>query len=67
MNIAKQCREQRNIADKIFMDFKYTKPGSQEQLNALQAFHLLIGSWADSCIRSDKKTSLGEIAFEHSI
>ena len=49
------------------MDFKYTKPGSQEQFNALQAFHLLIGAWADSCIRSDEKTSLGEIAFERSI
>ncbi len=67
MNIAKQCRKQRNIADKIFMDFKYTKPGSQEQINALQTFHLLIGVWADSCIRSDEKTSLGEIAFERSI
>ena len=67
MNIAKQCREQRNIADKIFMDFKYTTPGSQEQLNALQAFHLLIGAWADSCIRSNKRTNLGEIAFERSI
>ena len=67
MNIAKQCREQRNIADKIFMDFKYTTPGSQEQLNALQAFHLLIGAWADSGIRSDDRTNLGEIAFERSI
>ena len=67
MNIAKQCREQRNIADKIFMDFKYTKPGSQEQVDALLSFHFLIGAWADSCIRSDEKTSLGEIAFERSI
>ena len=63
MNIAKQCRKQRNIADKIFMDFKYTKPGSQEQINALQAFHLLIGAWADSCIVSDEKTIFGRDSF----
>ena len=66
-SIENLCKCQQNIADRIFMDFKYTKPGSQEQFNALQAFHLLIGAWADSCIRSDEKTSLGEIAFERSI
>ena len=63
MNIAKQCREQRNIADKIFMDFKYTKPGSQEQFNALRAFHFLIAAWADSFIRAEERISLKEIAF----
>lgn len=67
MNIEIQCREQRNIADKIFMDFKYTKPGSQEQFNSLQAFHLLIGAWAVLCIRSDENIGLAKIAFEPSI
>ena len=66
MNIAKQCREQRNIADKIFMDFKYTNPGSQEQVDALLTFHLLIGAWADSCITSNEHASLVKMAFEPS-
>ena len=67
MNIAKQCREQRNIADKIFMDFKYTNPGSQEQVDALLTFHLLIGAWADSCITSNEHAGLVKMAFEPSI
>ena len=67
MNIQKQCREQRNTADKIFMDFKYTRPGSQEQLDALLAFHLLIVAWADSFTSSDKNRSSVKMALEPSI
>tara|TARA_B100002051_G_scaffold214322_1_gene206336 strand:+ start:464 stop:613 length:150 start_codon:yes stop_codon:yes gene_type:complete len=31
----------------MFMDFKYTRPGSKEQLQALATLSFLIGMWAD--------------------
>ena len=46
MSIEKLCREQRNSADRLFMDFKYTDPGSDEQIQALNTFHSLISLWA---------------------
>ena len=35
MTIDARCKEQRNVADKMFMDFKYTEPGSDAQVKAL--------------------------------
>ena len=32
MSIDARCKEQRPVADRMFMDFKYTRPGSKEQL-----------------------------------
>ena len=46
MRIDKLCREQRNSADRLFMDFKYTRPGSDEQIKALSTFQHLISCWA---------------------
>ena len=46
MSIDSRCREQRNIADSMFMDFKYTPAGSMEQLRALNTLSFLLGMWA---------------------
>ena len=46
MGIDKFCREQRNSADRLFMDFKYTRPGSDEQIKAISTFQCLISGWA---------------------
>ena len=47
MSIDARCQEQRSAADRMFMDFKYTRPGSKEQLQALTTLSFLIGMWAD--------------------
>ena len=47
MSIDQRCREQRNIADSMFMDFKYTKPGSAEQVRALNSLNFLLSMWND--------------------
>lgn len=47
MSIDQRCREQRNIADAMFMDFKYTKPGSAEQVCALNTLSFLLSMWND--------------------
>ncbi len=59
MSIEEHCKSQQNIADRIFMDFKYTYPGSDEQVNALKTFHLLVALWADFLIKSDSSTLEG--------
>ena len=46
ISIEKRCKFQQNIADKIFMDFKYTHSGSIEQINALYNFNMSIAMWA---------------------
>lgn len=46
MTINKLCKKQQVFADKLFMDFKYTKPGSNEQHRALETFHTLISAWS---------------------
>ena len=46
ISIEKRCKFQQNIADKIFMDFKYTHSGSIEQINALYKFNMSIAMWA---------------------
>ena len=46
ISIEKCCKFQQNIADKIFMDFKYTHSGSIEQINALYKFNMSISMWA---------------------
>ena len=38
----------------MFMDFKYTRPGSKEQLRALGTLSFLIGMWADF-LNAEKK------------
>lgn len=55
MSIDARCREQRSVADRMFMDFKYTRPGSKEQLQALNTLSFLIGMWADSLTAEEKR------------
>ena len=45
MTIDQRCKSQQIAADRIFMDFKYTKPGSTEQLRALNTLHTLVCQW----------------------
>ena len=46
ISIEKRCKCQQSIADKIFMDFKYTHPGSTEQINALSTFNISVAMWS---------------------
>ena len=58
MSIDKLCREQRNSADRLFMDFKYTRPGSDEQIKAISTFQRLISGWAQFLVREAQNPSL---------
>jgi len=42
MSIQDRCLRQRPLADRAFMDFKYTPACSQEQLSPLARLHALI-------------------------
>ena len=55
MSIDARCREQRSVADRMFMDFKYTRAGSKEQLQALNTLSFLIGMWADFLAAEEKR------------
>ena len=39
----------------MFMDFKYTRAGSKEQLRALGTLSFLIGMWADFLAAEEKR------------
>lgn len=47
MSIDARCKEQRPTADRMFMDFKATAPGSKQQVQALMTLSFLMGMWAD--------------------
>ena len=47
MSIDARCQEQQSAADRMFMDFKYTRSGSKEQLQAFTTLSFLIGMWTD--------------------
>ncbi len=53
MTIDSRCREQQKVADRIFMDFKYTAPGSDDQLRALRTLNVLISLWGDYLSREE--------------
>ena len=55
MSIDARCKEQQPVADRMFMDFKYTRAGSQEQLQALNTLSFLIGMWADFLAAEEKR------------
>ena len=55
MSIDARCKEQRPVADRMFMDFKYTRPGSKEQLQALNTLSFLIGMWDDFLAAEEKR------------
>ena len=55
MSIDARCQEQQSAADRMIMDFKYTRPGSKEQLQALATLSFLIGMWADFLTAEEKR------------
>ena len=55
MTIDARCKEQRNVADKMFMDFKYTAAGSKEQIQALKTLSFLIGMWGDFLVNEERR------------
>ena len=55
MTIDARCKEQQRTADRLFMDFKYTAPGSKEQLRALTTLTFLVGMWADFISAEEKR------------
>ncbi len=57
MSIDNRCREQQRVADQVFMDFKYTSPGSKEQVRALNTLSFLVGMWADFLVQEEKRMS----------
>ena len=58
VSISDQCREQLKHADRLFMDFKYTRPGSPEQLSAVKTFNDLISRWADYFIDNNDESHI---------
>ena len=50
-----RCKEQLRVSDQMFMDFKYTSPGSKEQVRALNTLSFLVGMWADFLLREEKR------------
>ena len=55
MTIDSRCQEQQNIADKMFMDFKYTAPGSDDQVKALNTLSFLISMWGDFLFYEERR------------
>ena len=55
MSIDARCKEQQQTADRMFMDFKYTAPGSKEQVRALATLSFLVGMWADFLSAEEKR------------
>ena len=55
MTIDSRCQEQKNIADKMFMDFKYTEPGSDAQVKALKTLSFLISMWGDFLFHEERR------------
>ena len=55
MSIDTRWKEQQSAAYRMFMDFKYTRPGSKEQLQALATLSFLIGMWADFLTAEEKR------------
>ncbi|QNI73798.1 hypothetical protein [Synechococcus sp. NOUM97013] len=55
MTIDSRCKEQQNVADKIFMDFKYTAPGSADQVRALKTLSFLISMWGDFLSHEERR------------
>ncbi len=47
MSIDNRCKEQQTTAKQMVIDFKHTKPGSNEQLRALITLSFLVGMWSD--------------------
>ena len=57
MSIHNRCKELQRVADRMFMDFKYTSPGSMEQLRALKTFNDQVCLWADFLVQEERRMS----------
>ena len=55
MTIDTRCKEQLRVAEQMFMDFKYTRPGSNEQVRALNTLSFLVGMWADFLSNEERR------------
>ena len=55
MSIDSRCKEQLRVSDQMFMDFKYTSPGSEEQVRALKTLSFLVGMWADFLTSEERR------------
>ena len=55
MSIHNRCKELQRVADRMFMDFKYTSPGSMEQLRALKTFNDQVCLWADFLVQEERR------------
>ena len=64
MSIDSRCKEQQSVADQMFMDFKYTTPGSREQIRALHTFTFLVSMWADFFLQSEAVRMEAALAIE---
>ena len=53
MSIDTRCREQQKVADRMFMDFKYTPAGSPEQVRAIGTLTVLMSMWADFFLNAE--------------
>ena len=58
MTIDSRCKEQRNVADMMLMDFKDTAPGSKEQVQALSTLSFLLGMWGDFFEAEERRMKL---------
>ena len=64
MDIQSRCRRQRPLADRMFMDFKYTPAASAEQHAALARLHQLLLEWlldGDGHLGCKEASNLGEV------
>ena len=55
MSIDSRCMEQIPVSALMFMDFKYTRPGSEEQVRALKTLSFLVGMWADFLTSEERR------------
>ena len=55
MSIDARCQEQLRVADQMFMDFKYTRPGSNAQLRALNTLSFLVSMWSDFLSNEERR------------
>ena len=58
MTIDSRCKEQRNVADMMLMNFKNTAPGSKEQVQALNILSFLLGMWGDFLEEEERRMKL---------
>lgn len=55
MSIDSRCKEQLRVSAQMFLDFKYTTPGSKEQVRALNTLSFLVGMWADFLLSEERR------------